>query len=427
MNILLRAMAGLLLIFSFATMVHAETFEFLTFTPPPGWNKQMTADGIVFRRANGIGLISFYASRPPTGTPNDEFARTWKERIETPLSIKAPQPKIETDGEYKLAIGAQNVDAQGTMTAISLVTIVGAGRSISISTIVAGDDATREVAAFFDSISINKAASPVSAPGGVVDIDFDVPPGYVSQRDGGVIILKPMNMNRTTPCVYGISPSRRSKGSLDADARAALLEPLPGWQIKSEHHNAMRGVSGGGWQYYWLRTDVQQMSGGSMQYLTAMATAFPTGPGQVGIVWGFGSAGTCSVDDVSFLRLFFSLRPRGIAADGGKALTRELHGLWRDTQGVGMAQYKFLADGRYEYGMGTSTTFGNLETRTGKVTDGRWSLRGSELTLTGGSRGGSRFRVRVYDEFLGGVWRRGMSLLNDAATPPLEVHYMRID
>lgn len=420
---------SLLYVTVFAMQVFADTFEFLTYTPPAaGWTKQMSADGPVYRRTNGVGLISLYASYPTTGTAAEEFTKAWHARIEIPLSLKAPQPKIEAVGEYKIAVGAQNVDAQRTMTAISLVTFVGRGRSISLSTVSAGEDVLREVSSFLDSISITPGTPAAMTSGsGEIEVAFDVPPGYVSQRDGPRVVLKPTTIDRATPCVYGISPSRPTSGSLEADARAALLEPLPGWQIKSDHHNAMRGVSGAGWQYYWLRTDVQQMSGGSMQYLTAMSMAFPSGSNRVSIFWGFGSTGVCNVDDLTFLRLFFSLRPRGLTNDGGKAVTRELHGLWRDTQDRGLAQYLFLPDGRYEYGMGTSTTFGNLETRTGRVTDGRWSLRGSELTLTGGSRGGTKFRVRVYDEFLGGVWRRAVSLLNEGVRPPLDIQYMRID
>ena len=413
----------------FVAEIYADTFEFLTYTPPTaGWTKLMSADGPVYRRTNGVGLISFYPSYPTTSTAADEFAKTWKARIETRLSLQAPQPKIESDGDYKVAIGAQNVDAQGTMTAISLVTFVGRGRAIGFSSVTAGEEAFREVTAFFDSIKITPgAAAPnsESASTGSIDIDFDVPPGYTSQRDGGMVILKPAKMDRATPCVYGISPSRVSSGNLEADARAALLEPLPGWQIKSDHYNAMRGIAGAGWPYHWFRTDVQQMSGGSMKYLTAMAMAVPNGSGRSSIFWGFGATGPCSVDDLTFLRLFFSLRPRGLTSDGGKALGRELNGLWRDTQNRGLAQYKFLANGKYEYGLGTSTTFGNLETRTGAAGDGTWELRGSELILTG-SRAG-KYRVRIYDEFQGGVWRRAMSLLNESERPPLDVQYMKIE
>jgi hypothetical protein len=407
-----------------ASSVWAETFEFLTFEIPTGWTRQMSADGPVYRRTNGIGLISLYVSYPTAGSAADEFAKTWKTRIEAPLSIRAPQPNIESEGEYKIAVGGQNVDAQGTMTAITLVTIVGRGRAISFSSVTAGDDALREVTVFLNSVKVtpSTAATNPGPSAGQVEVDFDVPPGYTSQRDGGMVILKPTTMDRTTPCVYGISPSRLASGNLESDARAALLEPLPGWQIKTEHYNAMRGTAGGGWPYYWFRTDVQKMSGGSMQYLTAMAMAFPGAQGRVNIFWGFGATGPCTVDDQAFLRLFFSLRPRGVTSDGGKALAHELHGLWRDTQNTGMAQYRFLPNGQYEYGLGTSTTFGNLETRTGGVGSGRWALRGSQLDLTG-SRSG-KYQVRIYDEFLGGVWRRAMSLMNP--TSSLDVHYMRV-
>jgi hypothetical protein len=418
----IRPMIGVFLVFTFcAGQAVADTFEFISYTPPSaaGWTKQMSADGPVYRRTNGVGLISLYASYPTTGTAAGEFANTWKVRIEVPLSIKAPPPKIETEGDYRIAVGAQNVDAKGTMMAITLVTIVGRGRAISFSSVTAGDDALREVTAFLDSIKITGAVPPSS---GAIEVDFDVPTGYTTQREGGMVILKPTTMDRSTPCVYGISPSRISSGNLEADARAALLEPLPGWQIKSDHYNAMRGVSGSGWQYYWFRTDVQQMSGGTMKYLTAMAMAFPGGQGRTNIFWGFGATGPCTVDDQTFLRLFFSLRPRGVTSDGGKALANELHGLWRDTQNTGMAQYRFSPNGQYDYGLGTSTTFGNLETRTGSVGGGRWALRGSELDLTG-SRAG-KYQVRIYDEFLGGVWRRAMSLLN--TNSKLDVHYMRV-
>ena len=410
---------------SFVAMAHADTFEFISFTPPgAGWTKQMSADGPVYRRTSGIGLISFYASYPTTAGATEEFAKTWRVRLEIPLSLKAPQPKIESVGEHTIAVGALNVDAQGTMTAVSLVTIVGRGRAISISAVAAGEDVLREVGALLDSIEISKSGISPASPAGTIEVDLDVPAGYTSERDGQTIVLKPATLDRKTPCVYGISPSRTSTGNLESDARAALLEPLPGWQIKSAHYNAMRGTAGAGWPYYWFRTDVQRLNGASYEYLTAMAMAFPAEQGRSNIFWGFGSTGVCSVDDVTFLRLFFSLRPRGWTSDGGKALARQLHGLWRDTHNAGMAQYKFLPNGQYEYGLGTSTTFGNLETRTGSVKDGRWELRGSDLVLSGGRSG--KYRVRIYDEFLGGVWRRAMSLLNEGGSPALDIQYMKI-
>jgi hypothetical protein len=427
-NTFRRLILGVFIVGIFLTNdVYADTFEFLTFTAPSGWTKQPVQDGMTYRRPNGVGLIYFYNSLASTGAAADEFVKMWRARVEPTLPGPAPQPHLEQDAHYSVAIGAKTVDAQGTPTYISLVIFVGRGRALGFLTMSAGNDIQRELATFFQSLDTTPPGN-VGGPGGGggdIDIDFTPPPGYTSQRDGRMIVLKPTTIDRTTPCVYGISPARPSRGNLEADARTALLEPLPGWQIKSDHYNAMRGTSGAGWPYYWYRTDVRRLVGPSYENLTAMAMAFPSGPNRVSIFWGFGSTGVCNVDDMTFLRLFFSLRAHGVTADGGKALARELQGRWRDTQNTGMAQYRFRPDGRYDYGLGTSTTFGNLETRTGSVGDGRWELRGSDLTMTG-SRAG-KYRVRIYDEFLGGVWRRAMSLLNEGAKPALDVQYMRIE
>ena len=146
-----------------------------------------------------------------------------------------------------------------------------------------------------------------------------------------MVVLTPATIDEKTPCAYGISPARSSSGNLEADARSAILEALPGWSLKSDSYNAMRGVAGAGWPYFWFRTDVQRLVGGSYEYATAMTMAFPAGQGLVNIIWGVGTPARCALDDLSFARLFHSLRPRGWISDGGKALSRELQGTWRNS------------------------------------------------------------------------------------------------
>ncbi len=208
------------------------------------------------------------------------------------------------------------------------------------------------------------------------------------------------------------------------DARDALLEPLPGWQVKSNNYSAMRGKSADGWDYLWLRTDVQR-PGPSYQYLSAMSMAVEMDGGRVGIVWGFGDPAHCLANDIHFARLFASLKVRGWVSDGGRGLMKQLAGTWRNTEYAGMAQYRFLANGRYEYGQGTSTTFGNLETRTGSVGEGGYAVQGSRLVLTGGKRAGT-YLMRVYEEYSGGTWPKTISLINTGSNPPLEVRYIRV-
>jgi hypothetical protein len=432
-----RSMLGLLAVLTIlATEAYADTFEFLTYTTPRGWVKQTLRDGIAYRRPSGIGLITFYPSYPSTGSASDEFAKMWRVQVEPALPPgPSPQPQLQPVGAYAVAAGKRQIDVQGAVTTVSLVAVVGRGRAIGVLTTSAGDEVLREVGAFFESITITPGTPATTAPGsgsvsaGEIEVDFEVPPGYVSQRDGRMVVLTPTTIDEKTPCAYGISPARPSDGVLDADARAALIEVLPGWQLKNDSYNAMRGTAGAGWPYFWFRADVQRVVGGSYEYAAAMTMAFPAGPGRVNIVWGIGNPARCTLDDLVFARLFHSLRPRGWSSDGGKALSRDLQGTWRNSQRVGIAQYKFLANGRYEFGIGTVTNMGLLERTSSSVSDGRYELRGAELTITPDrrDRGVSKYRVRIYDEFVLGRWTRTMSLLDEAATPVSEVQYMRIE
>jgi hypothetical protein len=427
---------GLLAIMTIlASDAYADTFEYLTYTPPRGWVNQALQDGVAYRRPSGIGLITFYASYPATGSASDEFVRMWRARVEPTVPGPAPKPQLQPDGDYVAAVGAQRVDAQGTITTILLSAIVGRGRAIGVLTMAAGDEVNREVTTFLNSLDVAPATPAAttsksgSVPASEIEVEFDPPPGYVARQDGRMVVLTPTTVDEKTPCAYGVSPARPSTGALESDARAAILEALPGWQIKSDSYNAMRGVAGAGWSYFWFRTDVQRLVGGSYEYATAMTMAFPAGQGRVNIIWGVGNPARCTLDDLAFARLFHSLRPRGWSSDGGKALSRELQGTWRNSQRAGIAQYKFIANGRYEFGIGTVTKMGLLERTSSSVSDGGYQLRGAELTITPDrrDRGASKYRVRIYDEFVLGRWTRAMSLLDENAKPALEAQYMRIE
>ena len=125
-----RLMLGLLAVALLpAGEAHADTFEFLTYTPPPGWVNQASQNGIAYRRTGGIGLITLYPSYPATASASDEFARMWRARVEPTLPGPAPQPQLQREGDYTVAVGTQRVDAQGTMTTIVLAGIVGRSRS----------------------------------------------------------------------------------------------------------------------------------------------------------------------------------------------------------------------------------------------------------------------------------------------------------
>jgi hypothetical protein len=439
-NILYLSIPGLLIaMITLAGDAYAETFEFLSYTPPRGWTKQVLKDGTVYKRASGIGLITFYPSLPAAASASEEFVKMWRARVEPAGPGLAPQPQIHGDGDYTLAIGSRQLNVQGANISVVLTVIVGRGRAVGVLTTGSGDEVLRELADFFNGITIIRAAPVGAAPNasglgtasaGGIEVDFDPPPGYAARQNGRMIELAPKTFDEKTPCAYGVSPARASSGDLEADARAAILEALPGWEIKAGHqYNALRGVAAEGWPYYAFATDVKKLEGGSYKYLEAITMAFPSSHGKVNIIWGFGPPAHGILNDLSLARLFHSLRPRGWNSDGGKAFLQELQGTWRNSQRNGLAQYKFMANGRYEFGIGTVTNIGFFERTSSGVSDGRYELHGAELIITPDrrDRGVSKYRVRIYDEFVLGKWTRVMTLLDESAKPALDVEYMRIE
>ena len=105
---------SVLVILTFAAGVaYADTFEFLSFTPPPGWAKQAANNQTVYRRPSGVGMISFIPSYQTVGLPADEFAKIWSGHVGTTLRGPTPPAQTERIGNYTVAIGGTKVNAQG--------------------------------------------------------------------------------------------------------------------------------------------------------------------------------------------------------------------------------------------------------------------------------------------------------------------------
>ena len=419
----------------------ADTFESLTFVPPPGWAFQDTQEGRIYvgTEPNGTGnaIIAIYTSRPGTLPASQAFAAYWRAHVEKALPGPPPEPKLGREGDFTLAAGTKQGIAQGATMNATVVAFTGRGRVFGAMGIARGETMTRATHTFFASLRLNAAApgGPAAAPPakvltGAPEVDFDVPPGYVTAREGANIVLSPVNADKQTPCTFIIGPPRPSRGSLDKDAEAALLDVYPGWQRMDDRRRIMKGTSATGWQYFWNKADLWQGPSAFSQRASAMAMVVPAGPGRVHVVWGRGTP-FCTFDDASFVKLFLGLRPRGWVSDGGKALGRDILGTWRWTSGASsanmMMQYTFSADGRFVLDSGSTTQLGVTERTSTGTRGGRYSLRGSEITLTRDSGDRKVYRIRTYDEFGLGGWKRVMSLLDESANPQATVDYYRVD
>jgi hypothetical protein len=282
-----------------------------------------------------------------------------------------------------------------------------------------------DLASLTIALALQYCALPASAAAPDLELDFIAPPGYTVRAEAGMVALAPLEVDRT-PCVYGLSPPRPSKGTLDADAQAALAEVVvPGWQRTGEWSNAAKGTAPAGWPYFRTQADFR----GNADVVSAMAMVFPAGPGRVHLVWGLGNPARCTFDDTAFARLFHSLRPHAWRADGGAAFSQQLRGTWRNTERYGLAQFTFNADGRYERAQATSTRLGLNERTSSTVETGRYAVRQGALVLSP-ERGGREtvYRARVFEEFtyVRGRWTRVLGLIAPDAGAE-EVRYDRVD
>jgi hypothetical protein len=255
-----------------------------------------------------------------------------------------------------------------------------------------------------------------------IEVDFAVPSGYVAQHEGGLLWMLPHNgRDARTPCIYGLAPPRPSRGSLEVDAEAALVETVAvGWPRITDERIALRGVAAAGWPYFLSGGEFRGTIAGEIRSLAVMALVFPAPAHRVNVVFGLGSLGACRFDDVPFAQLFHSLRPRGWPNPASNALARDLIGTW---EGRGLSQHTFLTDGRY-----SRSTAGVLHDRTiSGEGDGRYALRGAEITITPRVVGQApeRFRVYIYDKWNNRRWQRAMSVLYDDSRPPYVAEYVR--
>lgn len=260
-----------------------------------------------------------------------------------------------------------------------------------------------------------------------MEIDYEVPRGYVTTQDNGFPLFIPQrNDNIYTTCAYGISPPRASTGSLEQDAQKALAEiVVPGLALAGNSRpSAMRGTSAAGWPYFWYRAEFQGQMEGKQVYLRAMAMALPAGSGRVHVVLGLGGSVTCTLDDPSFTQLFHSLRPHNWKPVGGNGLARELVGTWTYAGDGTVHTYTFNANGHYN-SLSETTSGEKFKVQH----EGRYELRGDQLTLIrNDGRPSPASRVSVYEEWKGDRWNRGMSRLDDAPMPGMgdRVGFLRL-
>jgi hypothetical protein len=142
----------------------ADTFEFVSYTPPRGWAVQDVREGKSHVRPDGTGAIVFYASRPDVGSAPEAFAAMWRTHVQPAVAVPAPEPQTGRDGDFTVAVGRQQTRAQNAIVTVSLVTITGRGRTLGVVGVARAEEVSHELTAFFDSLRLTPAAADTAPP-----------------------------------------------------------------------------------------------------------------------------------------------------------------------------------------------------------------------------------------------------------------------
>jgi hypothetical protein len=256
----------------------------------------------------------------------------------------------------------------------------------------------------------------------LLEVDYTAPTGYAARPEGGLLWMTPQAPGPVAPpCLYALMPPFASRGSLEADAEAALGETAAaGMQRSSDYRIARRGVAAAGWPYFLTGGNFTgQNPAGGFVSLAVMVMVFPASANRVSAIFGIGNPAECQFNDVPFAQLFHSLRPHGWSAPAANALERDLIGTWG---GRALSGHTFHADGRYS-SSAAAVLHGNAISA---EPDGRYVVRGSDVTTTTrGGRAEQRFRVYICDKWNNGRWERTLTVLYGDSGVPSVAEYVR--
>lgn len=144
-------------VFLQSTSVRADSFEFISYTPPRGWIVANASRDQAYVRPDRNGYIVLHRSRFDNDAAT-AFTVTWRELVETaiPGAMQKSTPQILRGGDYAIADGSQPVELNGKVSVARLTAVVGKGWRIAIVSIASSDEAQREIGAFLDAVKFKE-------------------------------------------------------------------------------------------------------------------------------------------------------------------------------------------------------------------------------------------------------------------------------
>ncbi|ODU98306.1 MAG: hypothetical protein ABT20_18205 [Rubrivivax sp. SCN 70-15] len=449
----LRRLVAMALVALVPWLARAETFDLVSFTPPPG-ARSTQADAVGFTDATPttFAIYGVYRSAPGSGDAARDFADEWAMLVARSLRVTGDL-KTETrdwPGGWKLTMGAARVWSEQARQFVALLSVF-TGHGVKVSVLVNyNDDLYRpKIDRFLASLRL-APPEPAAAPGAPPSVTppspgpsaaanpsftFTVPGGFV-ERGGWYVAARTENRgggDEITSALVRVLPAVAAQGGMSETLRAlwrghvpeglrerggAMVyrryvgDGVPAWFISGRGREAGRQADS-------LFTLYLLDCGASWQpLLVAQTYEEPGNP--VAAAAGF-SAGSSYGTSASMAEPFLATlrcaggkgRPLadraalagdyGFGSSGSQMWVNVYTGATSMTAVSYGGRLALKADGSYAYEFaGAHGVVGAMNVQTDRAR-GRWDVHGDLLVLTRDDGRSTRYRIAGVTQFPGGA------------------------
>jgi len=156
-----------------------EKIDIIQFTSPSGWTKT-PKDGLMVysntdKNTGGFCLLTVYPSTASAGSPNNDFANEWNEKVVKPFKAQAnPKIRTQTQDGWTSVSAATQFESDGTTSAVMMTVISGYGRTAIILVIFNNQEYLPQIDTFMTGIKMDKAQAIADAkPSSTVNTAVD--------------------------------------------------------------------------------------------------------------------------------------------------------------------------------------------------------------------------------------------------------------
>jgi hypothetical protein len=431
------SLSVIIFIGSLNLVAQKETFDLITFTPPPGWKKTLNSDVLMYSAPeNDSGsycLITIYKSINGSGNITSDFTDSWNTLAATRLNIseKPQSEKGEPENGWTSQTGSASFSLQGAHAAAILTTMSGYDKMMNILVITNNQNFQKELDRFYGSVTIEKPLAQISAPvnkvdevsGSLSDYVFDLPSGWTKEVSSGEIVLRAPDK----VSLLSILPMQNSSGDLENDMNTIFWQVFEGWKPdpwNPDNHISVKGTAPAGWNYFKDEMGIVKEDGDKKYQIYGFVFLARLN-GQLAVIAGSYPSKTNLLDDhfaPDWLIFFHSLEFKNYKPTTASPLSKDILGKWISGSGSSLITYTFSSNNRYAYGSAFSTsrdysTYQVLETTTSFTGDGKYNLKGNELTTVNDKTGKSETsKLRVFYEKQYGDWLKRLGMLSTSST-----------